>query len=59
MDYPVTLKVEYPEKLSRLTTFFRAFTAIPIAIILSLVSSGGQPGGEQMGGATIMALLDL
>jgi len=47
MDYPVTLTVDYPERLSRLTTFFRAFTAIPIIIIISLVSSGG----GQWGGA--------
>ncbi len=45
MSYPVTLTVEYPERLSRLTTFFRAFTVIPIAIILSLVSGGGQQWG--------------
>lgn len=29
MDYPVTLTVAYPEKLSRLTTFFRLFMLIP------------------------------
>jgi hypothetical protein len=29
MDYPVTLTVEFPEKLSRLTTFFRCFMLIP------------------------------
>jgi len=34
MTYPVSLKVEYPEKLSRLTTFFRCFMIIPHAIIL-------------------------
>ena len=45
MDYPVTLKVEFQERLSRLTTFFRAFTAIPIIIIISLVSGGGQQVG--------------
>ena len=44
MDYPATLTVDYPEKLSRLTTFFRLFTVIPIAIILGLVSSGGGNG---------------
>lgn len=39
MDYPVTLKIEYPDrKLDRLTSFFRPFVAIPIAIILTLVS---------------------
>jgi hypothetical protein len=40
MDYPVTLTIEYPERLSRLTTFFRLFMIIPIFIVLSLVSGG-------------------
>jgi len=39
--YPVTLTIDYPDRtLNRLTTFFRIFTVIPIAIILSLVSGG-------------------
>jgi len=39
--YPVTLTIDYPDKpLNRLTTFFRLFTVIPIAIILGLVSNG-------------------
>ncbi len=37
--YPATLGVDYPEKLNRLTTAFRIFTAIPIAIILALLTS--------------------
>lgn len=37
MTYPVTLKVEYPEKLSRLSTFFRCILVIPHAIVLSLL----------------------
>src|SRR4029079_18842793 len=38
-DYPATLDVDYPDRpLNRLTTFFRAFTIIPIAIILGPVS---------------------
>ncbi|MEA1872365.1 MAG: DUF4389 domain-containing protein [Chloroflexota bacterium] len=39
--YPVTLIIDYPDRaLNRLTTFFRIFTLIPIAIILVLVSGG-------------------
>jgi len=39
--YPVTLAVDYPDRpLNRLTTFFRIFTVIPIAIILALVNTG-------------------
>jgi hypothetical protein len=34
MTYPISVKVEYPEKLSRLTTFFRLFMIIPHLIIL-------------------------
>ena len=37
--YPVQFDVEYPDRaLNRLTTFFRAFTIIPIAIVLSTVA---------------------
>jgi Domain of unknown function (DUF4389) len=37
--YPVQLDVEYQDRpLNRLTTFFRVFTLIPIAIVLSTVS---------------------
>jgi Domain of unknown function (DUF4389) len=37
--YPATLDVDYPDRpLNRLTTFFRAFTIIPIAVVLTLVS---------------------
>lgn len=40
-DYPVRFDVEYPDRqLNRLTTFFRAFTVIPIAMIyLALMGS--------------------
>jgi len=37
--YPVSLSIDYPDrKLNRLTTFFRVFMVIPIAIILGLIS---------------------
>jgi hypothetical protein len=39
--YPATLAIDYPDRpLNRLTTFFRIFTVVPIAIILALVNSG-------------------
>ncbi|MDH4291587.1 MAG: DUF4389 domain-containing protein, partial [Dehalococcoidia bacterium] len=39
--YPATLAIDYPDRsLNRLTTFFRMFTLIPIAIILALVGRG-------------------
>jgi len=38
-EYPVTFSVDYPERsLNRLTTFFRVFTVIPIAILLSTIT---------------------
>ena len=52
-EYPVRFAVEYPDrKLSRLTTAFRLFTVIPIAIVLGLVSGGGYGGaygGDEVG----------
>ncbi|HET7379528.1 MAG TPA: DUF4389 domain-containing protein [Gaiellales bacterium] len=45
--FPATLEIEYPDReLNRLTTAFRLFTVIPIAVILALVS-GPQSGGDQ------------
>ena len=41
-EYPARLQVDYPEKLDRMTTFFRLFWIIPIAIILGLISGAGQ-----------------
>ena len=48
-DYPLTFSVNYPDRdLNRLTTFFRIFTVIPIAIILAVVShvTLGDAAGE-------------
>jgi Domain of unknown function (DUF4389) len=45
--YPVVYDVEYPtEPLNRLTTFFRIFTVIPIAIVLATVSGATYSTGE-------------
>jgi len=41
-EYSVRLEIDYPEKLDRLTTFFRLIWIIPIGIILSLVSGAGE-----------------
>jgi len=41
-EYAARLKVDYPEKLDRFTTFFRLFWIIPIAIILALVTGTGE-----------------
>ncbi len=42
--YPMSLSIDYPEKLDKLTTLFRIFTVIPIFIILSLLTSGSGQG---------------
>jgi len=41
-EYPARLEIDFPEKLDRLTTFFRIIWIIPIAIILGLVSGAGE-----------------
>ena len=47
IEYPATLSIDYPDRqLNRLTTFFRIFAAIPILIIISLLS-GASPGWEE------------
>ena len=40
--YAARLQIDYPEKLDRMTTFFRIFWIIPIAIILTLISGAGE-----------------
>jgi len=38
-EYPARLSVDYPETHDRVTTFFRIFMVIPIAIVLGALSS--------------------
>lgn len=42
--YPARLEIAYPERLDRVSTLLRLFYAIPILVILALVSGGG--GGD-------------
>src|SRR5437660_6644962 len=45
--YPVQFSVDYPDRpLNRLTTFFRIFTVIPIAIVLGAVAGGTLQGAS-------------
>ena len=56
-NYPATLDVDYPDRpLNRLTTFFRVFTIIPIAIVLATVSGSSQiySGGSGSGKTLIV-----
>ncbi len=53
--YPVQFSVDYPDRaLNRLTTAFRIFTVIPIAIVLGAVS-GGTWQWTYPNGATVVA----
>ena len=55
-NYPLTFSVDYPEReLSRLTTFFRVFVAIPIAVVLGLVSGAAFGGSYDSSGGTYIA----
>lgn len=40
-SYPASLDIDYPETLDRLTTFFRLIWAIPILIIIGLITANG------------------
>jgi hypothetical protein len=63
-DHPVSFSVEYPERqLNRLTTAFRIFTVIPIAIVLGTIlgyqgsDSAGDAGGTwAVGGGGLLLL---
>lgn len=41
VPYPARLDVAYPDRLDRVTTFFRLIWIIPIAIILGLLTASG------------------
>jgi hypothetical protein len=40
-DYPARFEVDYPGQMDRMTTFFRLIWAIPILIVLSLLTDAG------------------
>ena len=44
-SFPVTLNIDYPEKLNRLTSVFRIFLILPIIGILILISGPKWGGG--------------
>jgi hypothetical protein len=47
LEYPVKFSVDYPDRdLNRLTTFFRFLTAIPIMIVIALLSQISAGGGS-------------
>ena len=53
--YPVNLNVDYPDRdLNRLTTFFRIFTIIPMAVVIGFLTWGGPEGFWQFLGAFVV-----
>jgi len=55
-SYPVTFSVDYPERdLNRLSTFFRIFAAIPIAIVIELLPGGSLAAGHYYAGSSGVA----
>ena len=47
-DYPVRFSVDYPDRpLNRLTTAFRVFTVIPIAIVMATIGGIASDGGYE------------
>ncbi len=51
--YAARMRVDYPERLDRLTSFFRLIWIIPIAIILGLLTSGGYETAVNSAGHTV------
>ena len=55
-EYPVQFSVDYPDRdLNRVTTAFRIFTIIPIAIVLGAVSGGSWQYSYQNGARDVVA----
>jgi hypothetical protein len=58
--YAARLTVDYPQRLDRLTTFFRMIWILPVAFVLSLVSvtgDGARSGGAVLGGLWVAIAL--
>lgn len=52
-SYAARVEVDYPEKLDRFTTFFRLIWAIPILVIVGLLSATGSETVTTVTGETI------
>ena len=48
-DYPARLQIDYQEEHNRLTTLFRLFLGIPIAILFAVLTSAGNTVYEESG----------
>ena len=52
-DYPARLAVDYPQQHDRVTTFFRAFLVIPIAIVSTVLTAGATQTVYDRGGQVV------
>lgn len=48
-SYPATVEIDYPDTADKLTSFFRIFTVIPIAIVMGALSGGAYQSSGGMG----------
>jgi hypothetical protein len=56
-DYPIRLTVDYPDRdLNRLSTAFRIFTVIPIAIVLASIGGYSTDWGASETRTTTIAI---
>ena len=51
--YSARLEIDYPERLDRLTTFFRPVMIIPIGIVLGLLTGAGAANTTTAAGETV------
>lgn len=51
--YAARLEIDYPERLDRLSSFFRILWIVPIAIIFGLLTNGGFVDGDQCDSAEV------
>ncbi len=53
--YAARLNIDYPERLDRLTTFFRLIWSVPILILASILTSSGGQSVMTDGGQRVMS----